>query len=72
MMEMLRPLPAPSPWATAALLVDGPTLAVPPVHDPEASPDENDIVWRSNKDGSLGRGYVLRTDRLTVGEHEVT
>lgn len=40
--------------------------------DPEASLDENDIVWRSNKDGTLGRGYVLRTDRLTVGEHEVS
>lgn len=40
--------------------------------DPEASLEEDDIVWRSNKDGTIGRGYVVRTDRLSVGEHKVS
>lgn len=40
--------------------------------DPEAPLDEQDIVWRSNRDGLIGRGYTVRTDDLSVGEHEIT
>jgi hypothetical protein len=40
--------------------------------DPEAALDENDVVWRSNKDGTIGRGFKLRTDRLSEGQHQVT
>jgi hypothetical protein len=41
-------------------------------NDTEAPLDPNDIVWRSNRDGTIGRGYTLRTDRLSVGEHRIT
>lgn len=40
--------------------------------DAESPLDADDIVWRSNRDGTIGRGYAVRTDRLSVGEHEVT
>lgn len=40
--------------------------------DPETPLDADDIVWRSNRDGTIGRGYAVRTDRLSVGEHEIT
>lgn len=40
--------------------------------DPEAALDPNDIVWRSNKDGVIGRGYDFSSDRLSEGKHEVT
>lgn len=40
--------------------------------DPEAELDKDDIVWRSNKDGTIGRGFELDTDRLSEGKHEIT
>ncbi|MCW8140111.1 MAG: hypothetical protein KIT58_14525 [Planctomycetota bacterium] len=41
-------------------------------HDPEGGLDEGDIVWRSSRDGALGKGRSLKTDRLSIGEHQVT
>jgi hypothetical protein len=40
--------------------------------DPETSLDEDKIVWRSNRDGRIGRGFRLRTDDLSVDEHTIT
>lgn len=40
--------------------------------DAETPLDADDVVWRSNRDGTIGRGYAVRTDRLSVGEHEIT
>lgn len=40
--------------------------------DPETTLDEDKIVWRSNKDGRIGRGFRLRTDDLSVNTHTIT
>lgn len=40
--------------------------------DPEAELDKNDIVWRSNKDGLIGRGFEFDSDKLSEGKHEIT
>jgi hypothetical protein len=31
-----------------------------------------DVVWSSNVDGVLGRGFELVTDRLSEGAHTIT
>ncbi|MCO5168271.1 MAG: PKD domain-containing protein [Planctomycetes bacterium] len=41
-------------------------------HDPEGGLDEGDIVWRSSRDGTIGKGRSVKTDRLSIGEHQVT
>ncbi|MBX3468765.1 MAG: hypothetical protein KF878_17990 [Planctomycetes bacterium] len=41
-------------------------------HDPEGGLDEGDVVWRSSRDGTLGKGRSLKTDKLSIGEHQVT
>jgi hypothetical protein len=37
----------------------------------ENRPETEALVWRSSKDGELGRGMVLMRRRLTLGLHEI-
>jgi hypothetical protein len=43
------------------------------VSDPDGFDiDEDDVVWKSNRDGKIGEGLEFRTQTLTPGRHEIT
>lgn len=43
------------------------------VNDPDGFPiEDQNVVWRSNKDGEFGKGVEVLTDELSEGEHKIT